>query len=56
MLTKSVDSSKVFTQETRANQSGLTVSVMVPDPERIWKRGEAADQHQERLLRNVSSK
>jgi glycosyltransferase involved in cell wall biosynthesis len=30
MLTKSVVSSKVFAQETRANQSGLTVSVVVP--------------------------
>jgi glycosyltransferase involved in cell wall biosynthesis len=30
MFTKTVDSSKVFTQETRANQSGLTVSVIVP--------------------------
>ena len=30
MLTKSVVSSKFFTQETRANQSGLTISVVVP--------------------------
>ena len=30
MLTKAVDSSKVFTQITRANQSGLTLSVIVP--------------------------
>ena len=30
MLTKTVDSSKVFTQETQANPSGLTISVVVP--------------------------
>jgi glycosyltransferase involved in cell wall biosynthesis len=30
MLTKTFDSSKIFTQETHANQSGLIVSVIVP--------------------------
>jgi dolichol-phosphate mannosyltransferase len=47
MLTKNVLSSKLFTQETRANPSGLTVSIIVPT------RNEAGNV--EKLLTSIKS-